>query len=596
MKDFIKNISRNIHVIAVAIGTIYKIDARYLLLLASSMILSTAIPFVDMYLLRNLINAVYENGNTAGAVRILILFSALSLTLMSLKVFVMWYRSIHYIRFGHYYDVRNARTTIHMDYQKLQDRKNLDMTIRAAKACSAIARIGEHTSDILSECIKIIGTLAILIPFCGGFAAVIIGASVLCYKIDRYVETRKYDNEKKGDTSERKVDYFLKNILDTQTAKELRMFRAFDLFLKKYSSAEEELFSLQRRTNRISLLSRAVNVAVTAGEIFVIYLIASKRYLGGAMEIGDISLCISSVMVFATAMSRLFHMFAAVGLLGQRVRDFEEYQKIDMKEYGSAGKKKTGSDRDDLIEFKDVCYSYPGSQTEILHNINLTIKKGERLAVVGENGAGKSTFIKLLLRLYTPTRGQILFNGIDYREYDIDEYYRMFSTVFQDYMMFAYTLRENIMFDDEASDGNMERLREVLDKLDLSQRVSGFGNGYETFITQNYDMSGVSLSGGESQRVAIARAWYKDAGILVMDEPTSAIDPLSEERLFNRLAELMSGKTVVLITHRLSSVRLCDKIAFFMEGRISEFGTHEQLMNDHKTYYSMYQAQARWYV
>ncbi len=153
MKDFFKNISRNIHVIAVAIGTIYKIDARYLLLLASSMILSTAIPFVDMYLLRNLINAVYENGNTAGAVRILILFSALSLTLMSLKVFVMWYRSIHYIRFGHYYDVRNARTTIHMDYQKLQDRKTLDMTIRAAKACSAIARIGEHASDILSECI-----------------------------------------------------------------------------------------------------------------------------------------------------------------------------------------------------------------------------------------------------------------------------------------------------------------------------------------------------------------------------------------------------------------------------------------------------------
>ncbi len=135
-----------------------------------------------------------------------------------------------------------------------------------------------------------------------------------------------------------------------------------------------------------------------------------------------------------------------------------------------------------------------------------------------------------------------------------------------------------------------------MDQLGLSGRIEGLNNGYETFITQNYDMSGVSLSGGESQRVAIARAWYRDAGILVMDEPTSAIDPLSEERLFNRMEEMMSGKTVLLISHRLSSVRLCDKVAFFMDGRLSEFGTHEQLMSDGGDYCRMYQAQAQWYA
>lgn len=613
MSTFLEKITHNTHVIFVAIKVIYRTDARYLLLLASSMVLAAAIPFADIYLLRGVLNQICEGGSTGGALTVLVFFSALSLFLMALRVFVMWYRSIHYIRFGHRYDVRSARATIHMDYQRLQDEKTLDMTVRAGRACSAIARIGEHASDILSELAKIAGTLAILVPFCGWFVPVMAGVSVGCYRLDRYVESEKYNNEKKGEASERKVDYFLKNILDTRTAKELRMFRAFGLFLQKYSSAEEELSALARSTNRISLLGQAVNVAVSAGEIFAVYWIASSRYLGGAMAIGDISLCVSSVMVFTAAMSALFHKFAAVGLLGQRVSDFEEYQKLCAGQDG-AGEvpDETGRQQAEaakpgfqgealapsaaLLEFKDVCYSYPGSEREILHNISLTVKEGERLAIVGENGAGKSTFIMLLLRLYTPTKGQILFRGADYRLYDIREYYRMFSTVFQDYMMFAYTLRENIMFDGQASSENMARLREVVDQLGLSGRIEGLNNGYETFITQNYDMSGVSLSGGESQRVAIARAWYRDAGILVMDEPTSAIDPLSEERLFNRMEEMMSGKTVLLISHRLSSVRLCDKVAFFMDGRLSEFGTHEQLMSDGGDYCRMYQAQAQWYA
>ena len=162
--------------------------------------------------------------------------------------------------------------------------------------------------------------------------------------------------------------------------------------------------------------------------------------------------------------------------------------------------------------------------------------------------------------------------------------------------MFAYTLRENIMFDDAANEENVGKLLQVLEELELNQKVSSLREGLDTFITQEYDTNGVSLSGGESQQVAIARAWYKDAECIVMDEPTSAIDPLKEEKIFQKMEKLMAGKTSILISHRLSSVRLCDRILFFKDGQISEWGTHDELMKNGKDYCRMYQAQAQWYT
>ncbi len=590
----VKSFVHKLGVIGVSLKTIYKIDAKYLLLLASSMLLSSMIPFADIYLLRNLLNSVYQNSDLTMVY--LIAFSLVILLLNGLKSIVMWYRSIHYINFGHYFDVLNSKKTLDMHYQKLQDKNTLDMTIRAARGCSAIARVGEYASDIISECIKIMGTLAIMIPFCGFYVVLIIAASILCYSIEKFVNRKRYENEKKGDTIERRIDYFLKNVLDTRAAKELRLFKAFDLFISKYTLAENEMYGLRRNTNRVSLLGSCINIIVTAGEIFLMYWLASKRYLDGMIEIGDISLCVSSVAVFTAAISAMLYGFVSVGLMEQRINDFEAYQQIDMNEYRVEGTEKVDFTKDISIEFKNVSYSYPNSSVEILHDINFTIKKGEKIAIVGENGAGKTTFVKLLLRLYTPTKGQVLLNGVDYRNFALDEYYKLFSTVFQDFMLFAYTLRENIMFDDEVNEINVGKLQRILTELEMNQKVNGMRNGLDTYITQEYDMSGVRLSGGEGQHVAIARAWYKNADFLVMDEPTSAIDPIREENLFNKMEKLMNGKTVLLISHRLSSVRLCDKILFFKDGRVSECGTHEELMKNEKEYCHMYQAQAQWYT
>lgn len=596
MKKQMSRLARMGSVIFVSIKTIYQMDAMYLLLLSLSMLISGILPFLDLYLLRNLINAVYEHNDAKTAICYLAAFLLGVFCLKALKVFVMWHRSIHYINFGHHFDVINSKKTLQISYQRLQDKKTLDMTIRAARGCSAIARVGEFVSDLVSEIVQIAGTLAILIQFCGYYVILLTAASVFCYIIEKLVSQKQYEIEKKCDTLDRKIDYFLKNMLDARTGKELRLFSAFGLFKDKYADAEKELYSVRKNMNMTSLLGSLTNVIVMSGEIILLYWLASEKYGCGMLEIGDISLCIGTVTVFSTAFNAMFHSLVSIGLMDKRIQDFEAYQKIDMEDYKVNGVRKVNGEHDFVLEFKDVSYAYPNSGKEVLHNINLKIRKGDRIAVAGENGAGKTTFVKLLLRLYLPTKGQILLNGIDYLEYDTEEYYKLFSTVFQDFMIFAYTLRENIIFDDEVNTANRKKLNLILDKLELQEKISRLNHKLESYITQEYDMSGINLSGGERQCVAIARAWYKNGSFLVMDEPTSAIDPIAEEKLFQKMSEMIRRRTVILISHRLSSVRLCDRVIFFKEGSITEEGSHESLMADQRDYYHMYQVQAKWYV
>lgn len=468
------------------------------------------------------------------------------------------------------------------------------MTVRAAKGCSAIARVGEYVSELIAEITQIIGTIAIMVSFCEYYVVLIIGASFLCYKLDQFVIQKRYENEKKGNTAERKIDYFLKNMLDARTGKELRLFEAGGLFCSKYAEAEKEVYQLNCKTNFVSLCSKAINVVVMAGEIALLYWLAAQSYRNGQIQLGDISVSISTVIVFTKAFNAVFKSMSSISLMGKRIHDFEYYQKFDVEDWTTGGSRSI-EEKDIVFEFLNVSYSYPGSEKEILHNINLTIKKGDKLAIVGENGAGKTIFVKLLLRLYVPTSGQILLNGMDYLQYDQEQYYKLFSTVFQDFMIFAYTFWENIMFNDERNEETEHRVEEILDKLGLKEKVLSFPEKQDTYITQNYDMSGVDLSGGEKQRVAIARAWYKNSSFVVMDEPTSAIDPIAEEKLFDRIEEFIREKTVVMISHRLSSVRLCNRILFFQNGIIKEEGIHEELMAAKKDYY-MYQAQAQWYA
>ncbi len=251
------------------------------------------------------------------------------------------------------------------------------------------------------------------------------------------------------------------------------------------------------------------------------------------------------------------------------------------------------SDDEYEIEFRHVSFRYPGSEVYALRDFSLKLRIGERMAVVGRNGSGKTTMIKLLCRLYDPTEGEILLNGIDIRKFDYKEYMQLFSVVFQDFSLFAFTLGENIALTD---DFDREKLRESMEKANFSERMKSLPKGVDTYLTQEYGDDGVLFSGGERQKVAIARALYRDSPFILLDEPTAALDPVAEFEVYSAFNEMVGSKTAVYISHRLSSCRFCNDIVVFDRGRIVQRGSHEQLMQQTDgLYHSLWMAQAEYY-
>ena len=249
------------------------------------------------------------------------------------------------------------------------------------------------------------------------------------------------------------------------------------------------------------------------------------------------------------------------------------------------------------LELKNVSFRYTESSEEILHNINLKAQPGERIAIVGYNGAGKTTLIKLLMRLYDPTEGTVSYHGRNIKEYDIDDYHRKIGVVFQDYKMYGASLFENVVLDDmEATTKEREKVEDALKRSGFENRLSHLPEGLDTQLTTEFDENGVNLSSGESQKTAIARAFYRKADILVMDEPSSALDPISEYQLNKAMHEAALNKTVFYISHRLSTTRDADRILMLEKGRIVEEGSHEELLAKGGKYAQMWNAQAGKYA
>ena len=247
------------------------------------------------------------------------------------------------------------------------------------------------------------------------------------------------------------------------------------------------------------------------------------------------------------------------------------------------------------FKFENVSFRYPKADVYALKNMNITLEAGKRLAVVGLNGAGKSTFIKLLLRLYEPTEGRILLNGTDIRSYSRADYYRIFSAVFQDVNLFAYPLSENIsMSTPEETDRKKAEI--CIRNAGMGEKLDSLSKGIDTEILKVIYEDGIDLSGGEKQKLALARALYKDAPVVVLDEPTAALDALAEAELYENFDKLIGKKTAVYISHRLSSTGFCDAVAMFKDGEMIEYGTHESLLKAGGAYSEMFRMQARYYV
>ncbi len=325
-----------------------------------------------------------------------------------------------------------------------------------------------------------------------------------------------------------------------------------------------------------------------------IYLYVCLKAWFGAFGVGSVTRYVGALNSMANGAASVLNLFAEARTNAYYLNKICEFLDISNEMYQGSLTVEKRNDRNYEVEFRDVSFRYPNTREYALRHVNMRFRVGERLAVVGENGSGKTTFIKLLCRLYDPTEGQILLNGIDIRKYDYQEYLSVFSVVFQDFQLLSLGLGQNVAAGTVYDTG---RVRDCLGKAGLADWLAKQPEGLETKLYKEIAVGeGVEVSGGEEQKIAIARSMYRDAPFVILDEPTAALDPVSEYEVYSHFNDIIADCTAIYISHRLSSCRFCDEIAVFHQGSIIEKGTHEQLLGQGGKYCELWTAQAQYYI
>lgn len=427
------------------------------------------------------------------------------------------------------------------------------------------------------------------------FAAMLIGISVLSGKF--YAKSVSYWGSitEEGTLANRLFEYFGFIGTKKDRAEDLRMYHQQNLISAYWK--KDMLWSSNGVLTKIakgpmgiySGLGLGVSAVITGG----IYTFSCLKAWAGAFGIGDITRYVGAATAMASNIRDLLEVLGNMKTNAPYLEIVFEFLDISNAMYQGSLTTEKRADRQYEIEFKNVSFQYPGSERWALKNLSMKFRVGRRLAVVGENGSGKTTFIKLLCRLYDPQEGQILLNGIDIRKYHYPDYMGLFSVVFQDFQLMSQPLGNNVagsMVYDER------KVLKALSDAGFDECIKSMPEGLDTWLYKEYTENGVEISGGEAQKIAIARALYKNAPFIILDEPTAALDPIAEAEIYAKLNEIIDDKTAVYISHRLSSCKFCDEILVFHEGKMIQQGSHEVLLAENRgKYYELWQAQAQYY-
>ena len=383
---------------------------------------------------------------------------------------------------------------------------------------------------------------------------------------------------------------------DKEKAMDVRMYKQLDV--AEHYTKSVNMFGVGSHYAKLNLttigICEGLSTAISAILSGVVYVFVCLKSLGGAFGVGSVTQYVSAVTTLTNNVSNLLqaigHMRTNAGFL----KTIYEFLDIPNSMYQGSLTTEKRSDRQYEVEFKDVSFKCSGSDIWALRHVNMKFKVGRRLAVVGENGSGKTTFIKLLCRLYDPQEGQILLNGIDIRKYNYRDYMDIFSVVFQDFQLIAQPLGDNVA---GSMEYDRDRAKKALIDAGFGDRLGTLPKGLDTMLYKDLSEDGVDISGGEAQKIAIARALYKDAPFIILDEPTAALDPIAEAEIYSKFNDIAGDKTAIYISHRLSSCKFCDEIAVFNDGAVIQQGSHEALLADEGgKYYELWHAQAQYYT
>lgn len=396
----------------------------------------------------------------------------------------------------------------------------------------------------------------------------------------------------KNDHNNSVLNYFLGWIGDIKNGRDIRIFQMHDLIKEKIEVDMRKMVGVYLEASTAAGKENGKRTFLAQIAAGVSYLFVGIKAIYGVIAVGDVLLYTGAINQAANHISELTKRSWDFLRRADYLRTFEEFLEMPSMAYDGTLPIEKRDDAQYEFEFHDVSFRYPDTEIEVLSHVNLKFEIGKKMAIVGKNGAGKTTIIKLLCRLYEPTEGYITLNGIDIRKYNYKEYTKAFSVVFQDFELFSMPLEENIA---SGSDVDEEQVWKVLEQVSLEDRVKQMKDGIHSQLYHN-NGEGIDVSGGEAQRLAIARALYKDGPFVILDEPTAALDPIAEAEIYENFNDMIANKTAIYISHRMSSCKFCDDIVVLDQGKIVEYGTHEQLLEKNGIYAELYETQAQYYA
>ena len=485
-----------------------------------------------------------------------------------------------------------------MNYQMLEQPHILDLHQRASNALGGnwqgFEGMMNRTYIVAAQVVTMIVTASTIIVLDPRLLLVLTVAMLINYGSQRWsIRDDKKHFWDATSTTRRQMSYMERCTQDFDYAKDIRLFSLKPWLLKKQKGILADYRKKYNRSRNFWLRHSYIYCSTSLIASAVMYYILITRVMQESVSIGDFTLYLGMCGAFSQALSDFYDNFGQLQFASNMVDDLRTFMDLEVEKEEDC--LDIGVLGDTFhFEFRDVCFRYEGAKEDTIRHLNLSFPAGQRLAVVGLNGAGKTTFIKLLLRLYDVTGGEILVNGYNIKRFHRKDYYRLFAPVFQNVELFAFPLAENVsMKEPERTD--RERALACLLQAGMEEKINSLEKGIDTEILKVLHEDGVDLSGGEKQKLALARALYKDAPVIVLDEPTAALDALAEYELYQNFDKMMEGKSAVYISHRLSSTRFCDRIAMFMDGRIVEYGTHEELLAKQGEYARMFEVQAQYY-
>ena len=453
-----------------------------------------------------------------------------------------------------------------------------------------------NTFTVISTCISMVSYLTILASAMPVAALAVVAVTVPSAVVNFVYRKKNAQYVKNRSTQRREMNYYADRAVNRDIAKEVRIFGLTDTFIGSYKQAFARYFSGLRRLIIRENLWQTVCMLCSVAVNFSCYVFIVGKVLTGAFLIGDFTLYTSALTTVANEINTLITNSATIYegtlFIDNLIAFLKEEPHIQSPALPCPPPKRGCGHR---IEFRDVSFRYPGGTRDVLSHIDLVFEPGENVTLVGLNGAGKTTLIKLMTRLYDPTEGQILLDGRDIRDYALTDLYPLYGIIFQDFGRYAYSVGENIHFGDVRRTYREEEIRSAAHSANAEEFIERMPEQFDTPLTRSFMKNGTDLSGGQWQKVAIARAFYGESDILILDEPTAALDPIAENEIYNEFTGLSGGKTTLFVSHRLSSAVSSDKIVVMEDGRVVEQGTHAELMALGGRYHTLFTVQASKY-